>query len=316
MQALVFDGTPALRDIPVPQPAAGEALIRVEYSAICNTDLEILRGYMGFRGVCGHEFTGIVEQGSAALRGRRVVGEINCACGDCACCRRGLPTHCPTRTVLGIVGRQGAFAEYLTLPERNLHVIPDHLSSRTALFTEPLAAALQIREQLALTPDDRILLFGTGKLGLLVAMVLQQAGLHYRAFNRNPDKVAFARSLGLPGEALTALAADEQADVCIDCTGDPEGIALALRHLRPRGTLVLKTTVAQPQVFDTNRIVINELTVIGSRCGPFAPALQLLADGSIDPEPLISAEYPLAQIAAALAAARAHDALKIIIRHA
>ncbi|HNW91567.1 MAG TPA: alcohol dehydrogenase catalytic domain-containing protein [bacterium] len=316
MRALVFDGTLSLSEIPAPVPAAGEALIRVEYSAICNTDIELTRGYLGFRGVPGHEFVGVVEQGSAALRGKRVVGEINCPCGNCALCRRALPTHCSQRTVLGIAGRPGVFAEYVALPEANLHCVPDYLASVRALFTEPLAAALQIFEQFHIRPTDRIILLGTGKLGLLTALVLQQGGYHYTAYNRNPRKIKLAQTLGINCRPLAELPPDERVDVCIDCTGNPQGMALALQHVRPRGTIVLKTTVADPAAFDINQIVINELTLIGSRCGPFAPALAMLAADRINPEPLVSAEFTFTNIVAAFTAAQKSDTVKVIINHA
>lgn len=314
MRALVFDGTLRLAELPDPVPGPGEALIRVAYAAICNTDLELTRGYMGFSGVPGHEFAGTVVSRESALCGRRVVGEINCPCGVCDLCRLQLPTHCRLRTVLGIAGRPGAFAEYLVLPEANLHPLPDRMPSEEAVFTEPLAAALQIMEQVAIRPADSVFLFGTGKLGMLVAMVLQQGRHNYRAFNRNPQKVAVARQLGLRCELLTELSADAQADVAIDCTGSPEGFALALKHLRPRGTLVLKTTVAAPPVLDTNLLVINEITVVGSRCGPFAPALRLLADRKIDVRPLISKVLPFANAVEAFAEAQIGDCFKILLK--
>ncbi|OHE79030.1 MAG: hypothetical protein A2107_03870 [Verrucomicrobia bacterium GWF2_62_7] len=313
MRALVFDGQLRLAELPEPVPVAGEALIRVEYAAICNTDLELTRGYMGFAGVPGHEFVGTVVS-AGRLQGKLVVGEINCPCGDCALCRRGLPTHCAGRSVLGIAGRQGAFAEYLVLPEANLHVVPDTVAPEAAVFVEPLAAALQIFEQVKVPPRDRVFLFGTGKLGMLVAMVLQQRGCDYRAFNRNPRKVDKARELGLHCDLLTDLPPDAQADIAIDCTGSPEGFALALSHLRPRGIVILKTTVASPPAVDLNRIVINEITVIGSRCGPFAPALKMLADGSIKVRPLISEVMPFTRALDAFAAAGRGDCFKIILK--
>lgn len=313
MRALVFAGQLRLAELPEPVPGANEALIRVEYAAICNTDLELTRGYMGFSGVPGHEFVGTVVS-PGRLQGKRVVGEINCPCGDCDMCRRRLPTHCAKRTVLGIAGRPGAFAEFLTLPEANLHVVPEHLPAEEAVFVEPLAAALQIFEQVPVSPRDRVFLFGTGKLGMLVAMVLQQNGCAYRAVNRNPRKVALARELGLNCDLLSDLPSGSQADIVIDCTGSPEGFALALNHLRPRGILVLKTTVASPPAVDLNRIVINEITVIGSRCGPFAPALKMLADNSIKVRPLISEVMPFTRALDAFVAAGRGESCKIILK--
>lgn len=314
MRALVFDGKLRLAELPDPVPGKGEALIRVEYAALCNTDLELTRGYMGFSGVPGHEFAGTVVNRESAFCGQRVVGEINCPCGACDLCRLKLPTHCRNRSVLGIAGRAGAFAEYLVLPETNLHIVPDHVPSDEAIFTEPLAAALQVVEQVAIRPQDRVFLFGTGKLGLLMAMVLQHYGLNYRAFNRNPHKVAVARQMGLRCDVLAELPDDALADIAIDCTGSPDGFALALKHLRPRGTLVLKTTVAAPPVIDTNLLVINEITVVGSRCGPFAPALRLLADGKINVRPLISRIMPFGEAVDAFAAAQSGDCFKILLQ--
>jgi threonine dehydrogenase-like Zn-dependent dehydrogenase len=216
--------------------------------------------------------------------------------------------------VLGIAGRPGAFAEYLTLPEANLHVVPEHLSAEEAVFIEPLAAAAQIFTQVRIAPADRVFLFGTGKLGLLVAMLLRLGGHDYRAFNRNPRKVAKARELGLRCDLLTELSPHAQADIAIDCTGNPEGLALALGHLRPRGTLILKTTVAAPPAVDVNNMVINEITVIGSRCGPFAPALKILASRTIDVRPLISEILPFARALETFKLADTGDYLKILLK--
>lgn len=313
MRALVFDGQLRMAELPEPVPGAGEALIRVEYAAICNTDLELTRGYMGFTGVPGHEFVGSVVS-AGRLQGKRVVGEINCPCGNCDLCRLNLPTHCRNRSVLGIAGRPGAFAEYLVLPETNLHLVPEHIPAEEAVFTEPLAAAAQLFTQVRIAPADRVFLFGTGKLGLLVAMLLSLGGHDYRAFNRNPRKVAMACELGLNCELPSELTPDAQADIAIDCTGNPEGFALALKHLRPRGTLILKTTVATPPAVDVNSMVINEITVVGSRCGPFAPALNMLAGRAINVRPLISEVLPFAHALDAFTLAATGDCLKVLLK--
>lgn len=315
MQALVFDGKLRLREIPIPRPKRGEALVRVRWSAICNTDLEIVRGYMGFRGVLGHEFVGEVASRGSRWFGKTVVGEINCACGKCDLCRRGLERHCGKRTVLGIYNRNGAFADYLVLPERNLHPVPAGLAPETAVFTEPLAAALEIVEQVRLRPADRVFIFGAGKLGLLVGQVIRRHCPDMTLLDPNPDKVRLARELGLVARPLASLPARAAADLAVDCTGHPRGVALALDHLRPRGALVLKTTVAKPARLDLNRLVINEQTLIGSRCGPFAPALALLRQGRVRVAPLVDQVFSFTDIVAAFAAARKKGRLKILIRH-
>ena len=325
MHALVYDGE-ALRlreDYPRPGPPPGEALVRVRLAGICNTDLEIVRGYMGFRGVLGHEFVGTVEEcaaGSEArseaeclMIGQRVVGEINAYCGECSTCRAGRPTHCPNRTTLGIWGRDGAFAEYLTLPVRNLHRVPDTISDEEAVFTEPLAAALEILEQVHLRPTDRVVVLGDGKLGLLVAQALALTGCDLLAVGRHREKLAILARRGIP-TALEAEAEGLAADVVVECTGRPEGFAAARRILRPRGTLVLKSTYHGYVEADLTGLVVDEITLVGSRCGPFPPALRLLQRGLVDVRSLISAVYPLAQGVEAFARAAEPGVLKVLLR--
>lgn len=320
MRALVYDGeTLRLReDYPQPVPPPGEALVRVRLAGICNTDLEIVRGYMGFRGVLGHEFVGTVvecadEAEGRSLLGRRVVGEINAYCGECPTCRAGNPTHCPNRTTLGIWGRDGAFAEYLTLPIRNLHPVPDGLPDEAAVFTEPLAAALEILEQVHIRPTDRVIVLGDGKLGLLVAQVIALLGCDLTVVGRHPEKLAILARRGIP----TALADETDglaADVVVECTGRPEGFATAKRLLRPRGTLVLKSTYHGRVEADLTSLVVDEISLVGSRCGPFPPALRLLQQGLVDVRPLISATYPLSQGEEAFARAAEPGTLKVLLR--
>jgi threonine dehydrogenase-like Zn-dependent dehydrogenase len=315
MKALVYYGELRLvGDYPVPKPPPDEALIRVMLAGICNTDLEIVRGYMGFRGVLGHEFVGMVEAcaDSPELVGRRVVGDINAACGDCPTCRAGRPTHCPHRTTLGIEGRDGAFAEFLILPVVNLDLVPDQVSDRVAVFTEPLAAACEITEQVHLRPTDRVVVLGDGKLGLLVAQVLGLTGCDLLVVGRHAEKLEILRRLGVP-TALADEVGDVQADVVVDCTGHPDGFLAAREMIRPRGTLVLKSTFHGVNQVDLTSLVVDEVRLIGSRCGPFAPALRLLARDLIDVESLIDAVYPLDEGLAAFARASTKGALKVLL---
>ena len=315
MKALVYDGELRLvGDYPRPEPPPGEALVRVTLAGICNTDLEIVRGYMGFHGVLGHEFVGVVEtcMDAPELIGQRVVGEINAACGDCPTCRAGRPTHCPNRTTLGIGGRDGAFAEFLILPVVNLHPVPDRMSDREAVFTEPLAAACEITEQVHLHPTDRVVVLGDGKLGLLVAQVLSLTGCDLLVVGRHTEKLDILRRRGIP-TALAGEARDVQADVVVDCTGHPDGFLAARAMVRPRGTLVLKSTFHGVNQVNLTALVVDEVRLIGSRCGPFPPALRLLARGLIDVESLIDAVYPLDDSLAAFARAGTKGTLKVLL---
>ncbi len=307
------EGEVSLRDdLPEPSAPPEEALVRVLRAGICNTDLELIRGYYPYRGVLGHEFVGRVEEGPEELVGRRVVGEINAVCGECATCRAGRPTHCERRTVLGIVGRDGAFAERLILPVENLHPVPDAVSTDAATFVEPLAAALEIREQVAIEPSDRALVVGDGKLGLLIARTLALTGCRLTVAGRHPEKLALLEATG----AATTTGEDVESgrfDLAVECTGNPDGFALARRALRPRGTLVLKSTYAGKLSVDASALVVDEITLVGSRCGPFPPALGLLAESRVEVEDLIAARYPLAEGLAALEHARRRGTLKVLL---
>ncbi len=299
-------------DVPMPQPAAGEALVRVLCAGICSTDLELVRGYYPYSGVLGHEFVGVVESGPAQLCGRRVAGEINASCGACDQCARGQPTHCLQRTVLGILQRAGCFAQYLTLPAANLHIVPDEVSTTAATFTEPLAAALEIEAQVPLPLRQRVLVVGAGRLGHLIAQTLALTGCELWVAGRAPAQLAWLAARGL--NVCAAADAEPHAfDMAVECTGNAQGFALALRALRPRGTLVLKSTYAGSLTLDAAPIVVNELTVVGSRCGPFAPALQLLAAGRVLVEPLVHARYALADGMAAFAHAAQPSVLKVLL---
>lgn len=320
MRALQFlNGQLQLRDLPVPSAAAGEALVRVTMAGICNTDLEIVRGYAGFSGTLGHEFVGVVEEApDPALIGCRVVGEINAGCGTCQLCRAGDPRHCLTRSVLGIVGRDGAFADYLRLPVRNLLVIPDGVPDRAAVFTEPLAAAGEILDQVAIGAGTRVAVLGDGKLGQLIARVLQTTGCELVLIGKHPEKLRLAQQASLSTVLRDQLevAPADRFDVVVEATGSPQGFEMALGLTRPRGQLVLKSTFHGAVSIDLSRIVVDEISLIGSRCGRFDRALDLLARGAVDPQPLISAEYRLDEGLAAMAEAGRSGVVKVILHPA
>lgn len=309
-----------LADVPEPEPRPGEALVRVRAAGICNTDLELARGYMGFRGVLGHEVLGeVVAVGGGPapgdLAGKRVVPEINCACGRCAACRAGGRNHCPSRTVLGILGRDGGIAERVAVPVENLHVVPDAIPDERAAFIEPLAAALHAFDEAAPRPGDRVCLLGDGKLGLLAGLALAaRRGDLGRAVavGRHRDKLAILEAAGLD-VALEQGFSEAGFDVVVEATGQPAGLARALALVRPRGTIVLKSTYAGAAGVDLAPIVIHELRVVGSRCGDFGRAIDVLARGAVDPRPLVSARYPLADAERAFARAAEPGVLKVLV---
>jgi threonine dehydrogenase-like Zn-dependent dehydrogenase len=315
MKAFVFDGAPKLVDIPVPKPAPHEALVRVTLAGFCRTDIEICRGYMGYTGVLGHEFVGLVcESPDPLLVGARVVGEINAGCGACEFCGKGLARHCPNRTVLGISKRPGAFAEYVALPVNCLIPVPENLPDEKAVFVEPVAAALEILEQVKIEPASRVLVIGDGRLGLLVCMALRLTGCDLTLAGHRPEKTRFFTALG--GKAVHSSDEIEPAsfDTVVEASGNPSGWETAVAALKPRGTLVLKSTYADTLTFNASLLVINEITVVGSRCGRFEPALRLLDAGLIDPTPLITATYPLERAEEAFAHAERKGALKVLIQ--
>ncbi len=302
-------GRVEVREAPIPPRPRGFALLRLIAAGICNTDLELQRGYYGFRGTPGHEFVAeVAEADSAALIGKRVVGEINLACGCCEWCRRGLGRHCPTRTVLGIVRHPGAFAEYLTLPEANLHVVPDAISTDTALFTEPLAAACEILDQVDIPADAPVAVLGDGKLGLLIAFALRAAGRIVHHYGKHPEKLAISG-----GDTFTEPPPAAAYDFVVDATGHPNGLRAAAAAARPRGTVILKSTLHGAVPVDTAPIIVNELTLVGSRCGRFEASLPLLAGGCVPAERLISARYPLSAAPEAFARAAEPGALKVVL---
>lgn len=306
-------------DVPLPV-RGGEALIRVRLAGVCGTDLEMVKGYYPFTGVLGHEFVGQVEevpdaQARARWAGRRVVGEINSVCGQCGQCRAGRPTHCENRTVLGILNRDGVFAEYVSLPLENLHLVPDSVPDEAAVFTEPLAAALEIQQQVQIHPTDRVLLVGAGRLGQLIARTLALTGAEVQVVARHPLQKQLLRHCGI-AVIEEAEVQPRHYDVVVEATGSPAGFDLARRAVRPRGVFVLKSTYKGELTLHLSPLVVDEITIIGSRCGPFAPALRLLEKREIDPTPLIAAEFGLKDGLRAFEEAEKRGVLKVLIRGA
>jgi len=301
-------------DIPRPELPSGEVLIKVLLAGICSTDLELIKGYYPFRGILGHEFVGQVIEAPTdhTWEGKRVVGEINAACGECAECKAGRPTHCENRTVLGIKGRNGVFAEYCTLPIENLHEVPPLLPNEVAVFTEPLAAALEIHQQVHIHPRDRVVLIGAGRLGLLIAFSTVVTGCELQVVVRRNRARKILEKCGI----MTMEFEDIQprmADIVIDATGTPEGFLLAKRAVRPRGKIVLKSTYKGRVNVDLSSVVVDEITLIGSRCGPFSPALKLLEEIVVDPTDLIDGKYKISDGVKALSEAASPGVLKILI---
>ena len=303
----------------VPKPERPEeALVRVIRSGICNTDLEITRGYAGFEGTLGHEFVGEVVRSDddPTWVGRRVVGEINAGCGKCVLCLSGDPRHCPSRTVLGIVGRDGAHAEFLQLPTKNLHEVPPNVTDEQATFAEPLAAAIGITEQISIDKGVRVIVIGDGKLGLLCAMSLAAGSANVTIVGKHASKIAIAERAGVQGVLLNSanLLDLGKADIVVEASGSESGFATAVDLVRPRGKIVLKSTIHGHPVWPASRIVVDEITIVGSRCGRMGPALQMLASGSIDVDSLIDGEYPLSQAIEALQRASGNGVLKILLK--
>jgi threonine dehydrogenase-like Zn-dependent dehydrogenase len=316
MLALRYEGGQlALAEVPQPQ-GVDEAVVRVCLSGICNTDVEIVRGYAGFEGTIGHEFVGVVESApDESLIGRRVVGEINAGCGRCALCATGDPRHCPNRTVLGIHGRDGAHAEFLRLPVANLLPVPDDVPDERAVFCEPLAAAYGIRERVNVEKETRVVVIGDGKLGLLCAQALALSSNRVLLLGKHPEKLRIAAARGIETATLDQIKGrGREFDVAVEASGAESGFALALLLLRPRGVLVLKSTFHGKTHVDAARIVVDEISVVGSRCGRFAPALDLLRSGAVDVESLISEKYRLADGLRAMKRATERGVIKILLQ--
>lgn len=317
MKAIVFDGKLILsNNQPKPVPPKGEALIKVLMAGICNTDIEITKGYMGFTGVLGHEFVGIVEEINGDdqwLMGKRVVGEINCACGkeECEYCRKGLGRHCPSRTTLGIFGRNGCLAEYITLPIVNLLEVPDSIPNEIASLTEPLAAGFEILEQIDITPDKEVLIVGDGKLGILINHAFSTTGAKITHVGKHADKLKLVESNGCQTILLNEMPR-KQFDIVVEASGSMSGLQFSIQHTKPRGIVVLKSTIAADQKIDLAPVVINEITIIGSRCGLFKPTLDYLKTG-VDLSPIIQAVYPIEKGLEAFEAAKTNGSLKVMI---
>ena len=303
------------QDYPLPRPQPDEVLLRITLAGICSTDLEIVKGYVsGFAGILGHEFVGIVaESPDPKWLGKRVVASMNIGCQTCETCLKHGPEHCPERRALGVHNKDGAFAEYMTVPVRNLVTVPDNVPDERAIFTEPLAAALKIREQVKIRPSMKTAVVGPGRLGLLVAQVLQLAGGDVTVLGRRNSSLELPASWGM-ATALTTDFADNSFDLVVEVTGNNAGFVEALRLVRPTGTIVLKSTFAANNQLDMTKIVVSEIEVIGSRCGPFSPALRLLAEGQIHTDSLVMAEYALIDGLAAFEKAAQPGVLKVLIR--
>src|SRR6185503_6753949 len=308
-------GRVEIRRAPLPRVPQGFARIRLLAAGICSTDLQLQRGYYGFSGTPGHEFVGeVVDTDEAGWVGHRVVGEINLACRKCEWCARGLGRHCPNRTVLGIVKHPGAFREYLTLPIHNLHRVPESISSEHAVFIEPVAAACEILDQVKIPRGDPVTLLGDGKLGLLIAQVLQAHGAHVHLFGRHREKMRLVEKAGVTTELLPKKLPQRAYRWIVDATGSAEGLRAAVTMCQPRGTIIMKSTVHGLVTLDTAPVIVNEITLVGSRCGRFEPAIRLLASGKVNVADLISAEFPLDHAPEAFVRAATKGVLKVLLR--
>jgi threonine dehydrogenase-like Zn-dependent dehydrogenase len=298
----------------IPKPKYDEALIRVKRAGICNTDIEITKGYMGFRGILGHEFVGVIEKcREKDLIGKRVVGEINIGCGRCFYCQNQMQNHCPNRSVLGILNKDGAFAEYITLPTKNLHLIPDSISDEEAVFVEPLAAAFEITRQIDIMPYNRVCVLGDGKLGLLVGQVLSATNCNLLVVGKHKEKLSILRKKGIKTKLISDFK-EKRFDIVVDCIGSPSGIETALEIVRPTGKVIIKTTTVNKGRIDLNRVVVNEITLIGSRCGPFSQAIKAIEKRKVDVLPLINKIFPLEDGIKAFKYAFRKDVLKVILK--
>lgn len=314
MKAVVLkDKTILLSDENMPQRSVGEALIKINLAGICNTDIELMKGYMNYQGILGHEFVGkVVESDSDNLVGKRVVGEINIGCGECDWCLSSMSRHCPNRSVLGILNKNGVLAEYATLPEKNLPSISDLITEQQAVFTEPIAAAYEILEQFPSIVKEEVLLFGDGKLGQLIARVLNSEGIELLVVGKNEQKLNLLKQHKIKTRLLSQIST-RQFPVVIDATGNIEGFELAMNCTKPRGTLILKSTVADYSGINLAPIVINEINICGSRCGPFEPAIRALKENKFPVQDLVTATFPISEYQKAFEVAKMSSSLKVII---
>lgn len=318
MKAVVFDnGLKLETDYKKPIPKEGEALIKVNTIGICNTDYEITKGYMGYKGILGHEFTGVVEEINAedkSMLNKRVVGEINCGCNKCEWCAQGLQRHCPNRSTLGIWQREGCFSEYVCLPVENLLEIPGNVTDEEAVFVEPLAAALEILEQLHIPPYKKVIVLGDGKLGLMIALALNAAGLNLTLVGKHENKLEIAKKQGVKTKLLSEIEIKKEYDYVVEATGSISGFETSLALTKPRGTLILKSTIAASKEFNFAPVVVDEITILGSRCGQFAPALRLLESKRIDVKPLISHVFNIDDAIEAFEKNKDKSSIKVLVK--
>ena len=326
MRAVIFDpGVPARRDFPQaglafkpdypdPTPGDGECLVRVRLAGICATDLQIPQGYASFRGVLGHEMVGTVVSGSASWRDKRVACEINCVCGRCEMCQAGLANHCTQRTVMGISDRDGCFADLVAVPERNLHEVPEALSDEQAVFIEPLAAAYQVLAQCSIEKRMTVSVVGSGRLGLLVAQAVATTGCKLTVIGRNPKTLQLCEKMGIQGIHVDELIRRSDRDVVVECSGSPDGLDIAMSLVRPRGTIVLKSTFAEPGRLNLAPIVVNEVTLLGSRCGSFPDAISALAREAVEVRSMISRVYPIENAVEAFEASQQPQNVKVLLK--
>ena len=315
MKATFFDGKQMILDKNYPDPNFNETLVRVTLAGICGTDLEILDGYMQYNGILGHEFVGIVEQSTNSnLIGKRVVGEINAGCGKCDSCIKGMERHCPTRTVLGILKRNGAFAEFISLPEKNLHIIPDSITDEQAVFVEPLAAAFEINEQVSMKPEWNVAVVGDGRLAQLIIQVIKLTCSNITCFGKHENKLQGLVQSGIKIK-LGIESTDEQLfDLVVEATGSNSGFTDTMKLVKPRGTVVLKSTIASRENLDLTPTIINEITLIGSRCGLFKPAIDALASKTISVDSMIDSTFSLEKFEDAINHAKKPNTLKVFLK--
>ena len=315
MKATIFDGKHITLDKNYPDPEFNETLVRVSLAGICGTDLEILDGYMQYNGILGHEFVGVVEKSNNSdLIGKRVVGEINAGCGKCDSCVNGMERHCPSRTVLGILKRNGAFAEFLSLPEKNLHIIPDSISDEQAVFVEPLAAAFEINEQVSLKPEWNVAVVGDGRLAQLIIQVIKLTCSNITCFGKHEKKLEGLVQSGIKIKVGIESTDEQLFDLVIEATGSNSGFSDTMKLVKPRGTVILKSTIASRENLDLTPTIINEITLIGSRCGLFKPAIEALASGKISVNSMIDSTFSLEKFEDAIIYAKKPDTLKVFLK--
>ena len=315
VKATIFDGKHITLDKNYPDPEFNETLVRVSLAGICGTDLEILDGYMQYNGILGHEFVGVVEKSNNSdLIGKRVVGEINAGCGKCDSCVNGMERHCPSRTVLGILKRNGAFAEFLSLPEKNLHIIPDSISDEQAVFVEPLAAAFEINEQVSLKPEWNVAVVGDGRLAQLIIQVIKLTCSNITCFGKHEKKLEGLVQSGIKIKVGIESTDEQLFDLVIEATGSNSGFSDTMKLVKPRGTVILKSTIASRENLDLTPTIINEITLIGSRCGLFKPAIEALASGKISVNSMIDSTFSLEKFEDAIIYAKKPDTLKVFLK--